>query len=119
LRTFGGWFLLETGSESGRARFTDLVNPQVALADTEARPSGPPFSKMGGRKMAVECALIDPHFLYVDEARFEHVFGVTVFDASFFSATGISHPPHDWSSRFNVVGREANSSYDQQHDARV
>jgi len=74
---------------------------------------------MDGSKVAVERLLIDPYFLDVDEAGLEYVFGVTILQAAFFVATGISHPLHDRSSCLQIWGRQAKGSYDQQHDVSV
>jgi len=74
---------------------------------------------MDGSKVAVERLLIDPYFLDVDEAGLEYVFGVTILQAAFLVATGISHPLHDRSSCLQIWGRQAKGSYDQQHDVSV
>lgn len=64
-------------------------------------------------------ALIDPHFLYMNEAGIENVFGVAVLRTTFFGATGVNHPLHHRAGHFHVLGWQTNGSHDQQHDASV
>ena len=76
-------WLRVSGAELRRARLTDLVDAQVTITDTEGRPGRSPLKEMRGQKVTIKGALIDPHLLYVNKARIEHVFGIAVLHAAF------------------------------------
>jgi hypothetical protein len=69
--------------------------------------------------VAIERGLIAPKLFDVDQAGVKHIFGITVFDATFFGTTGIDHAPHGRSRRREIAGRETNRSEDKQHGSSL
>jgi len=96
-------------------RFRDIVDAQVTISDPEVRPSGPPLGDVLRCEMTIECFLVGPQLLDVNEAGLEHVLRVTVLDAAILAPTGDGHALHNWPGSIHVCSRQANGSYDQQH----
>ena len=68
----------------GQARFSNIIDAQVAVTNSKARPGCSPLSQVRGREVTIQRLLIDPHLFHVNEARDEHVLGVAVFKTAFF-----------------------------------